>query len=401
MRISDPIYGQFDIPGYIAELLATPEVRRLSNVRLLNALSPSLATLGEIRRYSHTLGVIFLASKNSFMGYDAEAVKAFFAAVLLHDIGTPPFGHLFEYQLRDRYKWHHENVISSVISGKNKPEAGGHQIFGGRAIQFLRVCRRLGINEDFLFSLVSRSHPLSKLIFGTLDFDNLDNVIRMSWALGIGNSPETAIKISAALAVNSRGELELSLDLKPSVAQWLSLRRRVYDVLVFDGPTVAAQAVLSKAIATGFDQGVLTAQDWDRHDEELVELLRRSPITKTEIIKNYLGRLPELAICIQVEGSLRDMGFDTLQAVKVLFDEVASPDFLTYVFLDQGAFEKHLQFVDPQTQTKWSIGATSESVILYAFAGDRLRKEQKQAERVREAVINRFSQSARSVRVHA
>jgi hypothetical protein len=86
MKIWDPIYGAFQVPGFIAELLTAPEIRRLSNIRLLNTLTPSLATLGEVRRYSHTLGVIFLATKHTFFGYDGRTIRAFFAAVLLHDM---------------------------------------------------------------------------------------------------------------------------------------------------------------------------------------------------------------------------------------------------------------------------------------------------------------------------
>ena len=401
MQVFDPLYGQFEVPDYVVELLSTPEVRRLSNVRLINALSPSLATLGEIRRYSHTIGVVYLASINAFMGYDAETVRAFLAAVLLHDIGTPPFGHLFEYQLRDRFSWHHEAVIGNVIEGRDRPEAGGHQIFGGRAIKFLRTCRRLRINTDLLLCLVSQNHPLSKLIFGTLDFDNLDNVLRMSWALGLGGDVPAIKAIASALGVGREGVLELPIGMKPAAEAWLRLRRRVYDILVFDGPTVAAQAVLSKSIAAALDIGLLTANDWDRHDEDLIDLLRRRSPNKTEVILKYLGQLPELSICLQAFGSLSDLGFSTRKDAKGALDEILTEEFLSYAFLDRGTFEKSLSFRDPQTKDNWSIGNTSESVVLYAFREKRLAKDQKPVSHFRQAIIQRFSSSAERIEVHA
>src|SRR6266700_4760404 len=99
MKVYDPIYGGFSLPSYVEELVFAPEVRRLSQIRLLNTLTPSLATLGELRRFSHTLGVLHLCDLNGAKGFSPEERKALAASVLLHDIGTPPFGHLMEYNL--------------------------------------------------------------------------------------------------------------------------------------------------------------------------------------------------------------------------------------------------------------------------------------------------------------
>src|SRR5260370_40051178 len=95
LRIRDPLYGTVEFPPAIAALIYTPEVRRLSQIRLSNTLSPTLATFGELRRFSHTLGVLCLCKQSPLVGYSEEERQALAAAVLLHDIGTPAFGHLF------------------------------------------------------------------------------------------------------------------------------------------------------------------------------------------------------------------------------------------------------------------------------------------------------------------
>src|SRR5437870_336364 len=111
MKVHDPLYGTFKLAGRWLPLLFTPEVRRLSQIRLLNTLTPSLATLGELRRYSHTLGVLHLCQLNQRGPFSVEERDALAASVILHDIGTPPFGHLFEYHLRELAGWNHEAVI--------------------------------------------------------------------------------------------------------------------------------------------------------------------------------------------------------------------------------------------------------------------------------------------------
>src|SRR5438046_4367179 len=113
MNVRDPIYGSFDIKERWQPLLSSPEVRRLSQIRLLNTSTPSLATLGELRRYSHTLGVLHLCNSSHLSGYTEAERDALFVSVLLHDIGTPPFGHLMEYHLKERTGWSHEGIINA------------------------------------------------------------------------------------------------------------------------------------------------------------------------------------------------------------------------------------------------------------------------------------------------
>src|SRR5439155_19290382 len=120
------------VPAQLVSLIVTPEVRRLSQVRLLNSLSPSIAALSEVRRYSHTLGVLHLCTLNKSLQASPSEQAALAASVLLHDIGTPPFGHIFEYHLRDLKGWDHEGVITAVLWGHHVPENVAHQIFAGK-----------------------------------------------------------------------------------------------------------------------------------------------------------------------------------------------------------------------------------------------------------------------------
>src|SRR5579862_5617121 len=154
MIVHDIVYGKFSVPQYATSLILTPEVRRLSQIRLLNSLSPSVSALSEVRRYSHTLGVIYLAQQIATLEFSDEERRALVAAVLAHDIGTPPFGHVMEYHLSERMNWSHERVIRDILLGTHAPENRAHQIFGGRVIEFSTQLRRAGISLELVLGIV-------------------------------------------------------------------------------------------------------------------------------------------------------------------------------------------------------------------------------------------------------
>jgi HD superfamily phosphohydrolase len=373
MVIFDPIYGEFVLPPHLGELMLTPEVRRLSQIRLLNTLTPSLATLCELRRYSHTLGVLYLCSQNPLRGYSEEERKALEASVLLHDIGTPPFGHLLEYHLRELQAWSHEKVINAVLSGSHVPENKAHQIFGRRTIEFQPALKKSGISLDLVRSIVKNEHPLSTLLFGTLDLDNLDNIARMSFALGIKGGPELAIHLGSKLMVNREWRLTLcKRECQEAVQGWSDLRKAVYDVVAFDAPTVAAQAVLSEAIGIAIKAGELSEGNWYLTDEELIKLLLDNASTKDVISREYLGRLVMMAFCVRLIGDLKDYGLSDRLSAKAILEQVLKEEFskqrvLGYAFIDNGTFEKKLAFFDSDLGRMWEYGHQSKSIILYGF----------------------------------
>ena len=371
VNIIDPIYGRFETPKFLDPLVMAPEVRRLQEVRLINAPSPSLPALSDVRRFSHTLGVLFLALQNPHIGLTRHEVRALLASVLIHDAATPPFAHLLEYYLRDFFGWDHESAIRGLLTGHQTVENSAFQILPGEQIRFQKLCSRADIEFGLVLEIVGKTHRSSRLLFGVLDLDNLDNIARMAWAMGMQPNTNAFVTIARALSVDLDGGVLLSTANREQVGEWAALRRRVYEILVFDEPTVAAQAVLTKAIRRRFSQVSLDDITWLVRDKELVEYLSTEPETKQLMLKQFNSELPRQLLCLPVPGTLNSLGFSNRDEIIELIEKIAGevvPDPTGYAFIDNGAFSKRLQFRDPASGEAWEHGEDSRSIVLYCFA---------------------------------
>lgn len=293
------------------------------------------------------------------------------SSVLLHDIGTPPFGHLFEYHLRESAGWNHEDVIESVLWGHHARENTAHQFFAGRVIEFRKAAERESISVSLIQEIVGKRHCLSGLLFGSLDLDNLDNVARMTWALGMSGGREMATSLASRMTVRDDGQVDLANEHVGLVREWMRLRRAAYEVLVFDPATVAAQAVLSWAIGRALAAGIVGPDDWVLTDEELLVRLLDFEETKSAIAYEYLGTLPAHVFAIQLHGEPSDWGAADRKGLEDTLAQVMKSCFpdgrpLPYVFVDRGTFEKQLEFASA-VDGSWSIGEKSRSVVLYGF----------------------------------
>lgn len=360
MLVRDALYGCFELPKYVQALAEAPEFRRLAKVRLLNINSPSLSCLADASRYSHTLGVIRLALANPLLGLSSEEARAFIAAIIVHDAGSPAFAHLLEYFFRELFGWHHEAIIRDILTGS-------------RVAPFKKICKTNRIDFDLVLNIIERKHPFSTLIFGSLDFDNIDNVARMSFLMGQKVEFGTLLSLSSDLGVDANGRLQLSERAKPSVEYWASLRTEAYNILVFDQATVAGQAVLSKMIQEAIDDGLIDQNDWIYNDNRLLEVLATSAKIKRQLNSDFEGRLPGCCLLFQTREHLTKL--DSLgRAALVDHIELFLKErfgrrrvVYGYAFRDRGTFSKRIELVDPGTGATWWTGTKSDSYVLYGF----------------------------------
>lgn len=376
MKVFDLLWGEFSVPSFLVPLVMAPEFRRLSNVRLINVNSPSLASLSDVTRYSHTLGVLRLALANPMLGFSSEEHRAFLAAVLVHDAGTPAFAHLFEYFLGERHDWSHESVTPDLLMGRLSPDQQATQIFYSQRPRFKSLCEKAKVNFDLVFSIISKANRASPLLFGSLDYDNLDNVARMSAFLGRPVEVARFLRIASDFGVSVDGKVLLPQTNRSHVRYWLKLRKEAYEILIFDPPTVSAQAVLSTAIELGLRSGALDLQDWTYTDGELITVLRNSaPEIKIMIDRDFLGSVPKMQLCVHLvdqkhplfSKSRAEICGRVVEFLKLLGKKGRH---YAYCFRDRGSFEKRVAFLDPNNGEKWSVGRKSQGLIVYGFSSE-------------------------------
>jgi HD superfamily phosphohydrolase len=350
-----------------------PEFRRLSEVRLININSASLAALADVRRYSHTLGVVRLALANPLINLGEDEHRALLAGVIVHDAGTPAFAHLFEYFLDDHFKWNHEKVVPLLLNAEHHTDGRAHQIYVSQTPRFESLCRSAKIDFNLVLAMLDGQHPASRLIFGSLDFDNIDNVGRMNWMLGHRFDVDRLVSLAAALGARKDVPLLLPESQRANLELWASLRYKAYNVLVFDGPTVAGQAVLSRAIFEALRDETLSAQDWHYADAELLNIIRKnSRQGKLRLDRDFYGMLPDLKLLWHLKDPqhpLMEMPRDEVAATVEEFlretRHVKHP--YGYSLRDRGTFEKRVEAVDPDNGATWSIGEQSSGLIIYGF----------------------------------
>lgn len=204
--VYDPLYGRIHLPIYVWRVLGTPEVQRLREVRLCNTSSLTLTGAAGVSRFEHSIGTAYLAMRwVRSQGLSADDAKArqFVLAALLHDVGSAAFGHAVQYTLQDE-GFEHESVDDIV--------SGAESSFGYRRLQtqeiYLGMPRGLPnvLSEDELREigrLVRGQGIWGGLINGSIDLDNIDNVFRLAFHLGIYRRSDAPIRLAEGLGIRS------------------------------------------------------------------------------------------------------------------------------------------------------------------------------------------------------
>lgn len=113
IKVTDLIYGTFELPQIFEDLLASTAVQRLGDIHHSGAIflvNPAICH----KRLEHAVGVMLLI--RVLGGSELEQI-----AGLLHDISHTTFSHVGDYIVDNKEENYHEQLFESVLKNSEIP----------------------------------------------------------------------------------------------------------------------------------------------------------------------------------------------------------------------------------------------------------------------------------------
>lgn len=309
--IYDSLYGRVAFDQPLSWLISAPIVQRMRHVRLSNIDSLDMPGIANLSRYEHVLGVAHLATLVGFRQSLSMLERyALDAAALLHDWAITSFGHLIEEAFQYvGATFAHETRLVELAAGETSSDILGlqRQILGGRQLGLEPwTARAMSGREDarrllaLITDYIAGEGRFGKTICGTIDLDNIDNVTRMAYHLGLVRDGGIAERLAKGIvgADVASGAPIFSDAVVPDIEAWLVTRRSVYDLLMLSERDFAGKLMLIYATVAAFEAGQLTEQDWAMVDAQFFEALRTSqvaPAAREAATRWYVGELWDMA----------------------------------------------------------------------------------------------------------
>ena len=265
--IFDVLYGKIQFPDYVWKILPSPELQRLREVRLCNINSLCLTGGANINRYEHALGTAYLALlclKKWPTLIPLEVQRRIVLAALLHDISSGAFGHSVQYVIHSS-GFEHE-AVDHLFDAVDASPAFTYQHLSLEPVFFgmpKHLHTLLG-NEraEFIVNLIAGRGYYGQLISAEMDLDNIDNVFRLAYHIGVTRDTTTPLHLAQSIWVSSNG-LTVSRDAIKLVQRWQMVRRRLYDFLLLNPDEFSAKCMLERALTRGASEADFLWHDVD------------------------------------------------------------------------------------------------------------------------------------------
>jgi hypothetical protein len=289
--IRDPIHGNIKIKGYIAELLESPEVQRLYNIKQLG-FAHLVFPGAHHTRLEHSLGAYHIASQISeTLNIEDDQRNMVTCAALLHDIGHGPFSHTLESILLEKFGVDHIDLTEELILGE-------YEIFDSKEKKFIQspsvaqILSKNDVDKKEIVNIVRgktyKKSYLGQILNSTIDVDQLDYLLRDAYYTGVAYGMIDIERLLQTLMIH---EDNLTIKRKGVgvVESILMARGLMYSSVYFHKTARIAELMLSKAIEELPDPEPF--EFFRMTDAELVSRLKRMGGFQQEIVTRLKYRV--------------------------------------------------------------------------------------------------------------
>ena len=376
-RAWDPLYGRIELGEFEFGLLSLSEVQRLRYVRMCNINSMLVSGASEISRFEHTLGVLYLARRWCQRNQVPLSVtKEIVAAAILHDMQTGPFGHSMQYVLEDNQldgSFIHEDLSHGWRSTYHQVVLAG-AAFAGKPFS---APAYLGRSWDNVARIIRGEGEYGPLIAGTMDLDNIDNVVRLAYHVGVADRRDRDICLTIADGIKIReGKLFLAKEHVPAIEKWQVIRHKLYELLLLDWAEFAAKAMLTRAIERASAHQLIGSDSWVRTDAELLDHLERAGIGEAQEVRGLVRRLRRgelyepvlLASSPSIQAYAKLNGIDSknhLEDALLLATGIRGFKVISHYILDKGKTDRSIAITTEEGETV--IGNNSSRLLCGLF----------------------------------
>ena len=281
--IRDPIHGDIKLEGLFLELIETPEIQRLYNIKQLG-FAHLVFPGAHHTRLEHSLGSYHMAYKAAeSLNLSEEEKNLIACAAILHDIGHGPFSHTLESILRNTFNVDHVDLTEKLILGK-------YEIYDSKEKKIMKasnvsdILDKHDIDKKEIVNIIRgktyKKSYFSQLLNSTIDVDQLDYLVRYSYYTCVAYGMIDVERFLQTLTVK---EDNLAVKRKgvSVVENILMARALMYSSVYFHKTVRIAELMLSKTIE--LIENIEPFEYFKMTDAELINDLRMMDSFQYEI----------------------------------------------------------------------------------------------------------------------
>ncbi|MBC2190882.1 HD domain-containing protein [Listeria sp. FSL L7-0229] len=254
MKMTDPLYGTFEIEPVLVELIQSPLVSRLAHVHQ-GGSSYLVNPLWNLSRLDHSIGVMLFIRK--FGGSLEEQI-----AGLLHDVSHTAFSHVVDYALDFKEEDYHEQIFEDFVKTSTIPA----------------ILEKYGYSFEGIFDDISKWKILEQEA-PELCADRIDYPLQDLYRHGKISLAEVEEFLQDLVMVDGRLYLANITAAEWFVEQYYS---EVIDYF-YDPLNVYSYEILAEAMRIAFQQEAITTADLRLTDAELLVKLNANSDAREKI----------------------------------------------------------------------------------------------------------------------